>query len=117
MLVDDHPQRSRAAAAEERRRLRGSGPSDPAGPAGGQRLRLSPAERQRRHFGCVVNRRHSPYWGRQCSSATARSGAERQQWKNGEGGAAAPAQPGEPGPKSKTAFRVRGRTALHPFLE
>jgi hypothetical protein len=77
-------------------------PSDPAGPARGRRLQLSPAKRQRRQSGYVVERRHFPSRGRQCSSATTRIGAERQQQRNGEcGGAAAPAQPGGPGPKAK----------------
>jgi hypothetical protein len=48
----------------------------------------------------VVERNDTPHlWGRQCSSTTTHSGAERQRQRNGEGGgAAAPAQwPGDSG--------------------
>jgi hypothetical protein len=90
---------------EERRGRQGSCPqlprrSDQAGPARGQRLRHSPAKRQQRQSGYVVERRHSPSWGRQCSPATTRIGAGRQKRRDGEsGGAAAPAQrPGGPIP-------------------
>jgi hypothetical protein len=71
-----------------------------------------------RQSGYVVERRHS-FRGRQCSSTTTRSGAERQRQENGQrGGAAVPAQPGGPGPKTKRrrTVRVLGHTAPHPFL-
>jgi hypothetical protein len=53
VLVDDHPQWSGSAAADQRRRRRDSCPqhSGPAGPARGQRLRISPANGQRRQSG------------------------------------------------------------------
>jgi hypothetical protein len=66
----------RAAKAAGQRPRR----SDPAGPARGQQLRLSPMNQQRRHSGYVAKR----------SVAAAR---ERQRRRNSEGGgAAAPAQ-------------------------
>jgi hypothetical protein len=66
-------------------------------------IRGRPADRQRRQSGYVVGWRHSPAWGRQCSSRTARRGAERQRQKNSKGGGAEAsavarrAQPGDSG--------------------
>jgi hypothetical protein len=115
--------RSTARAAGQRPQHSG-----PAGPARGQRLRLSPVNRQRRQSGYVVERRHSPSWGRQWSSTTTRSGAGRQRQRNGGGGgAAAPAQrpggpspgaasPAQPGDWAATTVGVRGRTETVPLL-
>ena len=73
--------------------------------ARGQRLRLSPADGQRRQSGYVVEaweRGHSPSWGRQCSSATTSSGAaaaEERRGRRGSGPSAVArrAQPGGSG--------------------
>ncbi len=73
VLVSDHPQWSGAAAAEERRRLQGSGPSAArrARPEG-EETAATVRVRDR-----TVPRCHTPSGGRPCSSATASSGAER----------------------------------------
>jgi hypothetical protein len=93
----------RPGAGSARRQRNGEGGgqrprrSDPAGPTPGQQLRLSPAKRQRRQSGYVVERRHSPSWGRQCSSTATRSGAWQRQ-RNGESGRKRPRRSDPAGP-------------------
>ena len=66
----------------------------------------------------MVCRRHSPAWGRQCSSTTARSGAERGRLGSDPGAVARRAQPGSSGSCSARQMdsgdsRVRGRRGVH----
>ncbi len=108
---DDHPQLGGAVATEERRGLTGQRPqrSGPAGPARGQRLRLSPASRQRRQSRYMVERRRSPSWGRQCPSTITSSGAaavEERRGRQGSGPSAVARQAQPGGNGSGSARRV-----------
>ncbi len=101
----------------ERQRQRNNGGGEAAVQARGQQLWISQAKRQRRQSGCAVERRHSPSWGRQCSSTEERRGrraaAPAQRPGGPNPGAAAPAQPGE---ETATTVGVRGRTETLPLL-
>ena len=86
VLVDDHEQWSGSGGGTARAAGQRPQRSGPAGPARGQRLRLSPADGQRRQSGYVVERRHSPSWGRQGPSATTSGGAAAAEERRGRYG-------------------------------
>jgi hypothetical protein len=109
VLFGDHPQRSGAAEAEERRRRWHTCPSA---------ARRARPEGEETVTTVRVRGRMAPhpFWGgRQCSSETARSGAEQLLWEGCKGGGGQLPQLSPPeGEETTTAVGVLGRTKTLP---